>query len=77
MIVSDIKCSIADFCLSYYMAIGTSGNQFKNASVVGHLMASLIEHSETKIKMVHSGFEVDMSKYSRLRELGKTTNVLA
>jgi len=61
----------------YYMAIGTSGNQFKNASVVGHLMASLIEHSETKIKMVHSGFEVDMSKYSRLRKLGKTANVLA
>lgn len=27
----------------FYMAIGTSGNQFKNAPVVGHLMAELIE----------------------------------
>ena len=28
------------------MAIGTSGNQFKNAPVVGHLMAELIDKVE-------------------------------
>ena len=30
----------------FYMAIGTSGNQFKNAPVVGHLMAELIDGVE-------------------------------
>ena len=30
----------------YYLAIGTSGNQFKSAPVVGLLMAQLIEHCE-------------------------------
>jgi sarcosine oxidase subunit beta len=30
----------------YYMAIGTSGNQFKNAAGVGHLMAELIDACE-------------------------------
>jgi sarcosine oxidase subunit beta len=30
----------------FYMAIGTSGNQFKNAGPVGHLMAEVIEASE-------------------------------
>jgi sarcosine oxidase subunit beta len=30
----------------YYMAIGTSGNQFKNAPVVGGLMARLIDVTE-------------------------------
>ena len=30
----------------FYMAIGTSGNQFKNAPVVGHLMAELIDRLE-------------------------------
>ena len=28
----------------YFMAIGTSGNQFKNAPVVGEMMAELIEY---------------------------------
>ena len=30
----------------FYMAVGTSGNQFKNAPAVGHLMATLIERVE-------------------------------
>ena len=30
----------------FYMAVGTSGNQFKNAPVVGHCMAELIEACE-------------------------------
>ena len=32
----------------YYMAIGTSGNQFKNAGVAGDLMASLIDSVENQ-----------------------------
>ena len=30
----------------YYMAIGSSGNQFKNAPIAGHCMAELIEACE-------------------------------
>ena len=30
----------------FYMAIGTSGNQFKNGPVVGHCMAELIDAVE-------------------------------
>ena len=30
----------------YYMAIGTSGNQFKNAPLVGKIMTSIIEANE-------------------------------
>ena len=30
----------------FYMAVGTSGNQFKNAGGVGHLMAELIDACE-------------------------------
>ena len=30
----------------FYMAIGTSGNQFKNAPVAGQIMAELIEHCQ-------------------------------
>ncbi|MEA2226460.1 MAG: hypothetical protein QOF04_90 [Solirubrobacteraceae bacterium] len=62
----------------YYMAIGTSGNQFKNAPVVGHLMAELIdkvehghEHDEDPVKVTcrYTGLELDSGFYSRLREI--------
>ena len=32
----------------FYMAIGTSGNQFKNAGVAGALMADLVESVEDR-----------------------------
>ena len=32
----------------FYMAIGTSGNQYKNAPVVGAMMAELIDACEKK-----------------------------
>jgi sarcosine oxidase, subunit beta len=62
----------------FYMAIGTSGNQFKNAPVVGHLMAELIEKVEhghdhdnepVKVKCRYTGLELDSGFYSRLREI--------
>ncbi|HEY1507397.1 MAG TPA: FAD-dependent oxidoreductase [Solirubrobacteraceae bacterium] len=62
----------------FYMAIGTSGNQFKNAPVVGHLMAELIERVQgghdhdndpLKVKAVYTGVELDAGFYSRLREI--------
>jgi sarcosine oxidase, subunit beta len=62
----------------FYMAIGTSGNQFKNAPVVGHLMAELIEKIESghdhdndpvKVKAKYTGVELDSGFYSRNREI--------
>ena len=62
----------------FYMAIGTSGNQFKNAPVVGHLMAELIDRVEhghdhdadpVRVKAAYIGLELDAGFYSRLREI--------
>ncbi len=62
----------------YYMAIGTSGNQFKNAGPVGYLMTQLIEaienghaHDADPIcyQAVYNDFEVNIGFYSRLREI--------
>jgi sarcosine oxidase subunit beta len=60
----------------YYVAIGTSGNQFKNAPVVGSLLLSLIkdglaggDHDTAPVHWTapHTGLDVDLSHYSRLR----------
>jgi sarcosine oxidase subunit beta len=62
----------------FYLAIGTSGNQFKNAPVVGRLMAELIESCENghdhdrepvKIKGQYTGHVLNSGFYSRLRDL--------
>ena len=62
----------------FYLAVGTSGNQFKNAAGVGHLMATLIDavekgqnHDEdpVQVKMPYTGVILNAGFYSRLREL--------
>ncbi len=62
----------------FYMAIGTSGNQFKNAPVAGKMMAALIDHCEggrdhdtdpLRFQLEHIGREVDVGFYSRRREV--------
>jgi sarcosine oxidase, subunit beta len=58
----------------FYVAIGTSGNQFKNAPVVGRLMAQLIESSESdrdRVEYVgeHTGLRIDLSAFSRRRPI--------
>lgn len=62
----------------FYMAIGTSGNQFKNASGAGHLMAELILAVESghdhdaeplMVAMPYTGVELDVGFYSRNREM--------
>jgi glycine/D-amino acid oxidase-like deaminating enzyme len=59
-----------------YVAIGTSGNQFKNAPVVGQLVAGLIDavengadHDTTPVEYVgpHTGLRIDLSAFSRRR----------
>lgn len=62
----------------YYMAVGTSGNQYKNAPVAGVLMAELIEACENghdhdrdpvKFNMHYTKRACDIGFFSRLREI--------
>lgn len=67
----------------FYMAIGTSGNQFKNAPVAGHVMAELIDKVEhghdhdaepLKVTAAYTGVDLDMGFYSRLREINPNSS---
>ncbi len=52
----------------FYVAIGTSGNQFKNAPLVGRLMAQLIDSPEdTEYVGAHTGLRIDLAAFSRNR----------
>ena len=60
----------------FYVAMGTSGNQFKNAPIAGRLMSRIIDQVEaghdhdadplTYVGM-HTGLEIDLGAFSRLR----------
>ncbi|HET7119741.1 MAG TPA: FAD-dependent oxidoreductase [Solirubrobacterales bacterium] len=67
----------------FYMAVGTSGNQFKNAPVAGLLMAELIDRVENghdhdadpvRIGCRYTGVELDAGFYSRLREVNAASS---
>jgi glycine/D-amino acid oxidase-like deaminating enzyme len=60
----------------FYLAIGTSGNQFKNAPVVGQLMTELInqvengvDHDASPVRFLapRTGLEIDLGAFSRKR----------
>ncbi|HJL82609.1 MAG TPA: FAD-dependent oxidoreductase [Acidimicrobiales bacterium] len=62
----------------FYLAIGSSGNQYKNAGAVGQVMAELIEavesghdHDTTPVVVTgrYTGREIDVGFYSRNREV--------
>jgi sarcosine oxidase subunit beta len=62
----------------FYMAVGTSGNQFKNSPIVGELMAELIgaceagrdhDRDPVRFRLKHTGREISIGFYSRLREI--------
>ena len=62
----------------FYMAVGTSGNQYKNAPVAGAMMAELIDkveagcdHDSNPVQffMKYTGRMFNMGFYSRLREI--------
>jgi sarcosine oxidase, subunit beta len=68
----------------YYLAIGTSGNQFKNAGVAGDLMATLIDSIENgldhdnepmqyELKRSNPGDYVNTKSFSRLRKINDTS----
>jgi len=53
-----------------YVAIGTSGNQFKNAPAVGRLMAQLIDSPDTSEYVgEHTGLRIELSAFSRRRHV--------
>ncbi len=67
----------------FYMAIGTSGNQFKNAPVAGRMMAALIDYCEQgndhdarplSFRLDHIGRQVDVGFYSRKREINRESS---
>lgn len=62
----------------YYVAIGASGNQFKNAPVVGRFMAEIVQacengrdHDSSPVQVVlaRTGQVADMRHYSRVRSV--------
>ncbi|MEX2628446.1 MAG: FAD-dependent oxidoreductase [Tistlia sp.] len=67
----------------FFMAIGTSGNQFKNAPVAGVMMAELIEKVQAghdhdaeplQLHLKHTGRTIDVGFYSRKREINKESS---
>lgn len=67
----------------FYVAIGTSGNQFKNAPVVGRFMAELIKACENghphdvdpvQVTLERTGHVADLQHYSRLREVNSESS---
>lgn len=67
----------------FYLAIGTSGNQFKNAPVVGSLVAGLVDACENgrdqdedpfRFTGPYTGVVLDSGFYSRLREVNRDSS---
>jgi len=67
----------------YYVAIGTSGNQFKNAPLVGDLLLAIIsacedgrDHDIQPVQMTlpRTGHTIDLSHYSRKRHVNKDSS---
>jgi sarcosine oxidase subunit beta len=67
----------------YYMAIGTSGNQFKNAPVAGLMMAELIEKCEAgqdhdtdpvHVRYHYIGRDDNIGFFSRNREINRDSS---
>lgn len=71
----------------FFMAIGTSGNQFKNAPLVGELMANLIDNTKAgvdhdvdsvKMNLPHANRVLDLGFFSRRRTVhpGNSNSVI-
>lgn len=67
----------------FYLAIGTSGNQFKNSHIAAFCLTKLIGEVESgrdhdldpvKVKMPYTGLELDMSVFSRNREINEASS---
>jgi len=67
----------------FYMACGSSGNQFKNAPIAGKMMAGLIEYCEggedhdaapLRFRLPYIGRTVDVGFYSRKRPINEESS---
>ena len=67
----------------YYMAIGSSGNQFKNAPIAGKMMARLVEYCEAgndhdttplQFDLPYIQRSIDVGFYSRKREVNRESS---
>jgi glycine/D-amino acid oxidase-like deaminating enzyme len=67
----------------FYVAMGTSGNQFKNAPVAGRIVASLVsrvesghDHDREPVQFVgaHTGLSIDLGGFSRRRALNSASS---
>ncbi|HIP77902.1 MAG TPA: FAD-binding oxidoreductase [Kiloniellaceae bacterium] len=67
----------------FYMAVGSSGNQFKNAPVAGRMMAALIDYCEgggdhdaqpLRFKLSNLDHSIDCGSFSRLREVNQDSS---
>ena len=67
----------------FYMACGTSGNQYKNAPIAGKMMAALIDyceggadHDETPLQFTlpYIGRDIDVGFYSRKRDINSESS---
>lgn len=67
----------------FYMAVGSSGNQYKNAPPAGKMMAALIEHCEAgqdhdlnpcRYTLPMTGHVINVGFFSRLREINKDSS---
>lgn len=67
----------------YYMACGTSGNQYKNAPIAGKMMAALVEYCEAgndhdanplRFRLPYIDREIDVGFYSRKRPINEESS---
>jgi len=67
----------------FYMACGTSGNQFKNAPIAGKMMAALVEYCESgadhdatplQFTLPYTGRQIDVGFYSRRRPVNEDSS---
>ncbi|RTZ97249.1 MAG: FAD-binding oxidoreductase, partial [Deltaproteobacteria bacterium] len=67
----------------FYMAVGTSGNQYKNGPVVGKMMAEIIQKCEAghdhdidplTFHLDYINRDIDLKFYSRLRKINKESS---
>ena len=67
----------------FYMACGTSGNQYKNAPIAGKMMAALIEYCEggadhdtapLQFNLPYIDREIDVGFYSRKRQINEESS---
>ncbi len=67
----------------FYMACGTSGNQYKTAPIAGKMMAALVDYCEAggdhdaaplRFTLPYLGRQIDVGFYSRKREINRESS---